>query len=82
MIILIALATISTFCLARFCLAKGLLQAAQRPRTATHPAPVGTPLEGDALPRSSGQDGLTWTALDDLQLTRLLKESARRTNPE
>lgn len=27
-------------------------------------------------------DGLTWTALDDLQLTRLLTESARRSDTE
>lgn len=82
MIMLIALAIISTFCLARFCLAKGLLRPAQRPGNPSNPAPVSTPPEDDALPSGNRQDGLTWTALDDLQLTRLLTESARRTNPE
>lgn len=31
---------------------------------------------------TGSQDGLSWSALDDLQLTRLLTDSAPRTNTE
>lgn len=45
--------------------------------------PPGSEPPPDTISTSLGtRDQATWTALDDLQLTRFLKESARRNNTE
>lgn len=54
----------------------------RRAGTPVRQAPAGAELPSGASSSPGTQDGLTWTALDDLQLTRLLTDAARRTNPE
>lgn len=46
------------------------------------PATAYEPPNDGATPQRRGHIELTWTALDDLQLTRLLTEAARRDDPE
>lgn len=43
---------------------------------------VSEPFQDVAPASSSSQSGLTWSALDDVQLTRLLTDAARHTNTE
>lgn len=59
-----------------------LLLRVRQARTAAlaNPIPACVPPQGAAVSSTSIQDGLTWTALDDLQLTRLLTDSAPRAN--
>lgn len=57
-----------------------LMRARQRRGTPSPPA--NTPPQNGAVRPTSTQDGLTWTALDDLQLTRLLTDAAQGTNTE
>lgn len=77
MVILIALVVfIASWAVAQ------LLRRPDVARTPVHPAQVYVETPSGATSSTGRQDGLTWTALDDLQLTRLLTESARRTNTE
>lgn len=60
-------------------------QLTHRNRRDRSPAPGGSTgllLQDNMMPGGSHAAGMRWTALDDLQLTRLLTESAQRTDPE
>lgn len=59
-----------------------LLRRLRHARTSVHPAQAGAEFPSGESGQSARQGELRWTALDDLQLTRLLIESARRTNTE
>lgn len=75
MALLIPLAILFAFCSATWLLRR----AGYIP---IHPAQAREEVRSGATSSTGRQDGLTWTALDDLQLTRFLIESARRTDSE
>lgn len=80
MIILVAL-VLPVLC----CAATALLWHVARThhaRASIPPTCVPAESSGSVPSSTDKDDGLTWSALDDLQLTRLLNESARGTNTE
>lgn len=58
-----------------------LLVRARQPRRTPSPSAGNASPDGGVSPTGT-QAGLAWTALDDLQLTRLLSDAARSPNAE